>query len=117
TSDKRDFVVGGDLNELQAANTPGQVTEIVQSFIGALRRLETGGKPVVAAMPGSALGGGLELALACHYRLAANNPNARFGLPEVTLGLMPGAGGTQRLPRLIGLAAAAPLLLQGKRID
>lgn len=117
TSDKRDFVVGGDLKELQAATSTTEVKAIVEPFIRALRRLETGGKPVVAAMTGSALGGGLELALACHRRIATDNPGARFGLPEVTLGLMPGAGGTQRLPRLIGLAAAAPLLMQGRRLD
>ncbi|HYF16993.1 MAG TPA: 3-hydroxyacyl-CoA dehydrogenase NAD-binding domain-containing protein [Ramlibacter sp.] len=115
-SDKDDFVAGGDLKELLAARDPAAVQAIVAPFLQALRQLEKGGKPVVAALPGSALGGGLELALACHRRIAADNPQARFGFPEATLGLMPGAGGTQRLPRLIGLAAATPLLLQGKRL-
>lgn len=115
-SDKADFIAGGDLKELQAARDPQAVKAIVTPFLQALRRLEQGGKPVVAALPGTALGGGLELALACHRRIAADNPQARFGFPEVTLGLMPGAGGTQRLPRLAGIAAATPLLVEGRRL-
>jgi 3-hydroxyacyl-CoA dehydrogenase/enoyl-CoA hydratase/3-hydroxybutyryl-CoA epimerase len=115
-SDKGDFIAGGDLKELQAAADPESVQAIVTPFLQALRQLEQGGKPVAAAMPGTALGGGLELALACHHRIAADNPAARFGFPEATLGLMPGAGGTQRLPRLVGIAAATPLLLEGKRL-
>jgi 3-hydroxyacyl-CoA dehydrogenase/enoyl-CoA hydratase/3-hydroxybutyryl-CoA epimerase len=116
TSRKRDFVAGGDLDQLRRVQTPADAIAIVTPFLKALRRLETGGKPVVAALNGTALGGGFELALACHRRIAADVPSARFGLPEVTLGLMPGAGGTQRLPRLIGIAAAAPLLLEGRRL-
>ena len=92
------------------SQTPADAIAIVTPFLKALRKLETGGKPVVAALNGTALGGGFELALACHRRIAADVPSARFGLPEVTLGLMPGGGGTQRLPRLIGIAAAAPLV-------
>jgi 3-hydroxyacyl-CoA dehydrogenase/enoyl-CoA hydratase/3-hydroxybutyryl-CoA epimerase len=75
-----------------------------------------GGKPVAAALNGTTLGGGLEVALGCHHRVAADNPKARFGFPEVTLGLLPGAGGTQRLPRLAGMQASAPLLMEGKRL-
>lgn len=116
TSEKRDFLAGGDLDQLRRVATPADAIAIVTPFLKALRRLETGGKPVVAALNGTALGGGYELALACHRRIAADVPSARFGLPEVTLGLMPGGGGTQRLPRLIGIAAAAPLLLEGKRL-
>jgi 3-hydroxyacyl-CoA dehydrogenase/enoyl-CoA hydratase/3-hydroxybutyryl-CoA epimerase len=116
SSDKRDFLAGGDLDQLRRVQTPADAIAIVTPFLKALRRLETGGKPVVAALNGTALGGGFELALACHRRIAADQPSARFGLPEVTLGLMPGGGGTQRLPRLIGIAAAAPLLLEGKRL-
>jgi 3-hydroxyacyl-CoA dehydrogenase/enoyl-CoA hydratase/3-hydroxybutyryl-CoA epimerase len=82
-----------------------------------LRRLETCGKPVAIALEGLALGGGLEIALACHYRVAARNPKLKLGLPESTVGLIPGAGGTQRLPRLIGIADALPLLLEGKALD
>jgi 3-hydroxyacyl-CoA dehydrogenase/enoyl-CoA hydratase/3-hydroxybutyryl-CoA epimerase len=115
-SDKDDFVAGGDLKELQVARDPQAVQAIVAPFLQALRALEKGGKPVVSALTGTALGGGLELALACHHRIAADNAQARFGFPEATLGLMPGAGGTQRLPRLIGIAAATPLLLEGKRL-
>ncbi|RYY69740.1 MAG: 3-hydroxyacyl-CoA dehydrogenase, partial [Comamonadaceae bacterium] len=115
-SDKADFIAGGDLRQLQAARDPAAVKAIVAPFLRALRLLETGGKPVAAALSGTALGGGLELALACHRRIAADNPAARFGLPEATLGLMPGAGGTQRLPRLVGVAAATPLILEGKRL-
>ncbi len=117
SSEREDFVVGGDLQELHAAQDGDAVRRIVAPLNQALRLLEKGGKPVVAAMPGSALGGGLELALACQERVVAQNPKARFGFPEVTLGLMPGAGGTQRLPRLLGIAAAAPLLLEGVRLD
>lgn len=116
TSSKDDFAVGGNLDELRAARTPEAVAEIVDPFTAALRRLETGGKPVVAALNGTALGGGYELALGCHHRIAADRKDAQFGLPEAGLGLMPGGGGTQRLPRLIGLAAAADLILRGKTL-
>jgi 3-hydroxyacyl-CoA dehydrogenase/enoyl-CoA hydratase/3-hydroxybutyryl-CoA epimerase len=81
-----------------------------------LRRLETLGKPVVAALNGAALGGGLEIALACHYRVALNNPKAVFGLPEVGLGLLPGGGGIIRLTRMIGLQPALPYLTEGKKL-
>jgi len=81
------------------------------------RRLEACGKPVVAAINGAALGGGLELCLACHYRVVANDARARLGLPEVTLGLLPGAGGTQRLPRLVGLQTSLEMMTQGKSLD
>lgn len=83
----------------------------------ALRAIETCGKPVAVALEGLALGGGLELALAGHYRVAADSDRVKLGLPEVTIGLLPGAGGTQRLPRLAGIAASLPLLLQGKPVD
>ena len=83
-----------------------------------LRQLETCGKPVACALNGLALGGGLEVVLACHYRVAANdNPKQQFGLPEAKIGLLPGAGGTQRLPRLVGVQAALPLILQGTSFD
>ena len=117
TSDKDGFAAGGDLDELRAAATPADIAAIVGPFLAALRKLETGGKPVVAALNGTALGGGFELALGCHYRIAADRPDALFGPPESGLGLMPGAGGTQRLPRLIGLKAAADLILGGKTLD
>src|SRR5262249_49525999 len=78
------------------------------------RHQETGGKPVVAAINGTALGGGFEICLACHHRIAAANPRARLGQPEVKIGLLPGGGGTQRIPRLIGVMNSAPILIEGK---
>src|SRR5690606_7646360 len=80
------------------------------------RRLETCGKPFVAAINGLALGGGYELALACHHRVIVDDPKAIVGLPEVTVGLLPGSGGTQRLPRMIGLENALPLLPEGRTV-
>jgi 3-hydroxyacyl-CoA dehydrogenase/enoyl-CoA hydratase/3-hydroxybutyryl-CoA epimerase len=117
TSAKDGFAAGGDLDELRTAKTPADIVAVVTPFLAALRRLETCGKPVVAALNGTALGGGYELALGCHHRIAAERPDALFGLPEAGLGLMPGAGGTQRLPRLIGLQAAADLILPGRTLD
>ena len=82
-----------------------------------LRDLETCGKPVACAVNGLALGGGLEVALACHYRVVADNPKIKLGLPEVLVGLMPGAGGTQRLPRLMGVQPALMYLIQGNNMS
>lgn len=115
TSGKEVFLAGADLAWIQRLAFGGAESKKNAGALGAvLRRLETGGKPVVAALNGTALGGGFELALACHRRIAADHPKLRVGLPEVTLGLLPGAGGTQRLPRLIGINAALPLLLEGR---
>jgi 3-hydroxyacyl-CoA dehydrogenase/enoyl-CoA hydratase/3-hydroxybutyryl-CoA epimerase len=120
TSAKRDFMAGADLKDLVTVHDRGVSAAEAASFSGSLntlyRRLETCGKPVAAAMNGLALGGGLELALACHYRVLADAPRVIVGFPEVTVGLLPGAGGTQRLPRLIGIANALPLMLEGKRV-
>ena len=116
TSAKPDFIAGGDLEWLQASDDAATLFTRTCELHRALRKLETCGKPVAAALPGSTLGGGVEIAQACHYRVAADNARARFGLPEVTLGLLPGGGGTQRLPRLIGVQKALPMLLEGKRI-
>ena len=116
-SRKRDFLAGLDLASVELEK-PGLVAETVDTFRTLTRRMETSGKPVVAMLGGSALGGGAELALGCHHRIAASDaPHARFGFPEVTLGLLPGAGGTQRVPRLCGIAASLPLLLEGKRLS
>ena len=117
TSGKQDFSVGADIAELRQLREPRHAFEKAQAFKAELRRLERLGRPVVAALNGSAFGGGLELALACHYRVLLDAPHVRVGLPEVKLGLVPGAGGTQRLPRLIGIQAAAPLLLEGKELS
>jgi 3-hydroxyacyl-CoA dehydrogenase / enoyl-CoA hydratase / 3-hydroxybutyryl-CoA epimerase len=114
TSAKKDFISGGDLEELRRIRDTGAAIALVAEIGTCLRQLETGGKPVVAAINGSALGGGFEVALACHYRIAVDDAQLRIGLPEASIGLMPGAGATQRLPRLIGIAAAAPFLLEGK---
>ncbi|MBK7016018.1 MAG: enoyl-CoA hydratase/isomerase family protein [Sulfuritalea sp.] len=115
-SAKKDFIAGGDLAELAGATDAAAFHAAISGTHKLMRGIELGGKPVAAALNGSALGGGMEVALACHYRVAADNPKARFGFPEVTLGLLPGAGGTQRVPRLVGMQAAAPLLTEGKRI-
>ena len=89
---------------------------MVERQKGQLRRYETMGKPVVAAINGAAMGGGLEIALACHYRIAIDSPKVSVGLPEVTLGLMPGCGGVVRLVRLLGLEKSLPILTEGKPI-
>jgi len=121
TSAKRSFVAGADLaimkDFVREGVTPRQAADLIATVGHALRRLETLGKPVVGASPGTALGGGLELLLACHHRIAVDAPGAVYGLPEVTLGLLPGAGGTQRLPRLIGIAKALPLLVDGTSLS
>lgn len=117
TSAKPDFIAGADLDVLFAAEDPHDIMELAEHFKRMLRCMETLGKPVVAALNGSALGGGFEVALACHHRIAVDEAGIFFGLPEVTLGLLPGGGGTQRLPRLIGIEAALPLLLEGRRLS
>ncbi|MGK2941629.1 MAG: 3-hydroxyacyl-CoA dehydrogenase NAD-binding domain-containing protein [Immundisolibacter sp.] len=116
TSAKNDFIAGADVQDFLADRTVAGLEAGSRKASGLFRRLETAGKPMVAAINGTALGGGLELALACHYRIAADNPKTRLGLPEATLGVLPGAGGTQRLSRLIGVRAAVPLLVEGKRL-
>ncbi|MDR2239770.1 MAG: enoyl-CoA hydratase/isomerase family protein [Zoogloeaceae bacterium] len=115
-SDKEDFIAGADLDMVLAITDAAELKAATLELHRYLRALETCGKPVAVAINGSALGGGYELCLACHYRVAGNRPSALIGLPEVTLGLLPGGGGTQRLPRLIGIRAALPLLLEGKKL-
>lgn len=119
TSAKKTFFAGGDLKELHQVTREdaGTFQNMVNSLKANMRFLETLGKPVVAAINGSALGGGLEIALACHHRVVLNDDAIQLGLPEVTLGLLPGGGGTQRLPRMIGLEAAFPLLMEGKKVN
>ncbi|MGF2686476.1 3-hydroxyacyl-CoA dehydrogenase NAD-binding domain-containing protein [Marinobacter sp. DUT-3] len=118
TSAKKTFFAGGDLKELhKVTRDDAQAFEdMVNGLKAEMRALETCGKPVVAAINGSALGGGLEIALACHHRIVLDNDSIQLGLPEVTLGLLPGGGGTQRLPRMIGLEAAFPFLMEGKKV-
>lgn len=110
----RAFVAGADIAEL-AAQTPVIAKARARGGQAVFRRIETSPKPVIAAVNGFALGGGCELAMACHIRIAAES--AKFGQPEVKLGLAPGYGGTQRLPRLIGKGRALELLLTGEMID
>ena len=129
---KSGFLAGADLRMLGGtkASSVQEAFENAFKLNAALRKLETGGqpakklqkgeafaKPVAAAVNGLALGGGLELVLACHYRVVADNPKIQLGVPEVQVGLLPGAGGTQRLPRLAGLQQAAMMATQGKPID
>jgi 3-hydroxyacyl-CoA dehydrogenase/enoyl-CoA hydratase/3-hydroxybutyryl-CoA epimerase len=122
-SGKSTFLVGADLAMVRRYTESAQrdSTESLHAMCGRLgrlfRRLETCGKPFVAAIDGLALGGGLELALACHQRIASDDRGTQLGLPEIKLGLLPGAGGTQRLPRLAGTAAAFQLLLSGEPVS
>lgn len=120
------FCVGADLAELPAdiarwslARSPQELGEAVAdagSFSHRVRALETCGKPVVAVLSGAAVGGGLELALGCHHRIAAADRPVHLALPECRLGLMPGGGGTQRLLRLMGLVRTVPVVLDGDAI-
>ena len=116
-SRKRDtFIAGADLDAFLKFNRPGQAEEMSRRGNALLKRMAAFSKPVVAAIHGPALGGGLEVALACHYRLATDHPKTVLALPEVKLGLLPGGGGTQRLPRLIGIQRALTMMLTGKNI-
>ena len=128
TSGKKDFAGGMDLNVIAQMRAGGAqaIFDGVMQMRQVLRKIERagmdpktlkGGKPIVAALPGTALGIGLELPLACHRIIAADNPKARIGLPEIMVGIFPGAGGTTRLVRKLGAMAAAPFLLEGKLSD
>ena len=132
TSGKKDFAGGMDLNVLgkmrdDAGDDPARgLFEGVMKMHGALRKIERagmdpktnkGGKPIASALPGTAVGIGLELPLATHRIFAADNPKAKIGLPEILVGIFPGAGGTTRLVRKLGAMAASPSLLEGKLLD
>ncbi len=132
TSGKKDFAGGMDLNAIAAMKAAGgddpakAVFAGVMAIHGILRKIERagmdpktlkGGKPIVAALPGTALGIGMEIPLACHRIIAADNPKAKIGLPEIMVGIFPGAGGTTRLVRKMGAMIAAPYLLEGKLSD
>ncbi|GGH03177.1 MAG TPA: 3-hydroxyacyl-CoA dehydrogenase [Oceanicaulis sp.] len=127
TSGKKAFCAGADLSELGSGmmDLKGLSEEEAKQKLfdtafrlnSQLRALETCGKPVAAAINGLALGGGFEVTLACHYRVMANDTGAKLGLPEALVGVLPGGGGTQRLPRLVGVMNAAPVMLQGKQLD
>lgn len=113
-SGHKDFCVGADIDRLYRERDPADLMKRLRELGGLFRRLEQLPFPVVAALTGSALGGGFELALACHHRIAIDDPRIQLGLPEVSLGVIPGAGGTQRLPRLIGIQGALEHIAQGK---
>jgi len=113
-AEDKSFVAGADINEFLSLE-PAMCYDFSQRGQGVLNKIENLGKPVIAAINGFALGGGLELAMACTLRIASEN--ARLGLPEVTLGVIPGYGGTQRLTRLVGKGRAMEIVLTGDMID
>jgi enoyl-CoA hydratase/carnithine racemase len=115
TGDGKAFSAGADIKEFGRLAGPSEFRDFIQHLERTLRMLEVLPKPSIAAVNGVALGGGLELAAACDLRVA--DPRARFGVPEIKLGLLPGAGGTQRLPRLVPAPVAKQMLLTGEPID
>jgi len=115
-SAKKTFIAGGDLEMLFRQDDPQATFELVERGKARLRRIELLGKPIVAAINGAALGGGLEIALCCNYRIAINSPKTKLGFPEVTLGILPGGGGVVRFSRLLGLEASLPYLMEGKQV-
>ncbi|CAF1071766.1 unnamed protein product [Adineta ricciae] len=110
------FIAGADINMLESAKSRDELYEMSRRGQEVMDQIEQSSKPIVAAIAGSCLGGGFEVALACHYRVALNDKRTTFGLPEVKLGLLPGAGGTQRLLRELLLTDALDLLLTGREI-
>jgi len=110
------FIAGADIEEFVALRSQAEAEDLVRRGQMLINRLTALGKPVVAAIHGACLGGGLETALGCSYRVATDHPKTVLGLPEVQLGIIPAAGGCQRLPRLIGLRAALDLILPGKTL-
>ncbi|MBB1049197.1 enoyl-CoA hydratase-related protein, partial [Dietzia cercidiphylli] len=119
TSAKKTFFAGGDLADILSIPADGADLAVatVERAKAPLRRLETLGKPVVAAIAGAALGGGLEIALATHHRIVVDSPAIQLGLPEVSLGLLPGGGGIVRTVRMLGVATAlTEVLLEGRRL-
>jgi 3-hydroxyacyl-CoA dehydrogenase/enoyl-CoA hydratase/3-hydroxybutyryl-CoA epimerase len=115
-SGKKDFIVGADIDEIAAMKTAEAAADGSRQMQAILAKIAELPVPTVAAINGQALGGGLELTLACTWRIATTDPRTKLGLPEIQLGLIPGAGGTQRLPRLIGIQGALDLILTGKRL-
>ncbi len=114
-SGKRDaFIAGADIEEFVAITTAAEAERLSAGGQAMLERVARFAKPVAVGIHGACLGGGLEFALACHYRVATDHPKTQLGLPEVQLGILPGAGGCQRLPRLIGTRAALDMILAGK---
>lgn len=111
------FIAGADIAELRACQTEAEMKHLSSHGQQFMNRIASSKKPFVAAIDGSCMGGGLEVALACHYRLATQSKKTKLALPEVMLGLLPGAGGTQRLPKQVGLQASLDMMLTGKNIQ
>lgn len=109
------FIAGADITMLEKCKTAADAEKLSRDGQIQYERLEKSKKPIVAAIMGTCMGGGLELALACHYRIAVKDPKTQMALPEVMLGLLPGAGGTQRLPRLISVQNAFNMMLTGTK--
>lgn len=116
TSKKKDFIAGADIEMFKKVEKKGDFEPITRKGQAILNKIAASKKPIVAAIHGNCLGAGLEIALACHARIASNDKTTKMALPEVKLGLLPGGGGTQRLPRLIGLQAALDMMLIGKNM-
>ncbi|XOY30877.1 fatty acid oxidation complex subunit alpha FadJ [Proteus cibi] len=118
TSGKTDsFIAGADISIIAGCKTKEEASALAKAGQDLFTQLENYPLPVVAAINGACLGGGLELALACHGRICSDNSKTRLGLPEVQLGLLPGSGGTQRLPRLIGVTSALDMILTGRQVN
>jgi enoyl-CoA hydratase / long-chain 3-hydroxyacyl-CoA dehydrogenase len=111
------WVAGADIKMLDACKTADELADLSRAGQKMMDRLAALRKPVVAAINGFCLGGGAELAMACHYRIASTSPKTKLGLPEVQLGLLPGSGGTQRLPKLVGIQTAITMMTTGQQVD
>lgn len=117
-SGKKDsFIAGVDVHDIQDINTPSEALDKAKKGQAVLDKLAALPFPTLAVIQGACMGGGTEMSLACDYRIAVDNPQTVIGLPEVKLGIFPGMGGTQRLPRLVGLTASLPLILSGEPVD
>ncbi len=114
---KDNFIAGADIKELQAMKSASEGTKASSDAQKLLGRIAASKKPFIAAINGSCLGGGLEVALHCHYRIATSNKKTKLGLPEVKIGVLPGAGGTQRLPMAVGLTGSLDMILTGKELN
>ncbi|MCV2350109.1 3-hydroxyacyl-CoA dehydrogenase NAD-binding domain-containing protein [Paucibacter sp. Y2R2-4] len=115
-SGKKDFLAGADIDRLRALSTAQEAFDASMALKHFIRRFERCGKPVVAIINGMCLGGGLEIAMGCHWRIVIDDGRAKLGLPEVKLGLLPGGGGTQRLPRLVGMQQALQWMSEGTEV-
>ena len=115
-SKKKDFIAGADIEMFKKVKKKGDFIDFTRNGHQSLYKLERSKKPVVAAIHGACLGAGTEIALACHARIASDDRSTHLALPEVMFGLLPGGGGTQRLPRLIGIQRALDMLLTGKKV-